>query len=199
VNQEGGQLTVADAQPFWTPVGTYLNTASYGLPPRQAHEALAAALEDWRGGRTSWEHWGVPSEEARASFARLVGVDAGTVAIGPNVSSMVGVIASTIPDGAHVLAPDVEFTSLLFPFLVHEHRGVRVRLVPAGELVGEIRPDTDVVAFSAVQMATGEVADLGGLAMAAAEHGVLTIVDATQAVGWLPIAASRFDVVVAHA
>ena len=27
------------------------------------HEALDAALADWRGGRTSWEHWGIPGEE----------------------------------------------------------------------------------------------------------------------------------------
>ena len=43
---------------------------------------------------------------------------------------------------------------MLFPFLVQEHRGVTTRLVPAAELAGEIGPDVDVVAFSAVQMAT---------------------------------------------
>ena len=57
----------------------------------------------------------------------------------------------------------------------------------------------DVVAFSAVQMATGEVADLDAIAAAAAEHGAMTVVDATQAVGWLPIDAGQFDVVAAHA
>ena len=193
------QLSVDDAQALWTPAGTYLNTASYGLPAKPAWDALQAALADWQGGRTSWEHWGVPGEDARASFARLVGVPVETVAIGPNVSTFVGHVAASIPDGAGVLAPDVEFTSLLFPFLVQEHRGVTVRLVPAADLVAEITPDIDVVALSAVQMASGEVADLDGVAAAAAEHGALTVVDATQAVGWLPFASTRFDVVVAHA
>ena len=192
-------LSVAEAQHLWVPAGTYLNTASYGLPPQPAWDELQAALGDWQGGRTSWEHWGVPGEHARASFARLVGVPAETVAIGPNVSTFVGLVAASIPDGSRVLAPDIEFTSLLFPFLVQERRGITVRLVPPGELVGEIGPDVDVVAFSAVQMATGEVADLDGIAIAAAEHGALTVVDATQAVGWLPLASTRFDVVVAHA
>lgn len=191
--------TISEAQALWEPAGAYLNTASYGLPPRSAYEALDAALADWRGGRTSWEHWGVPGEEARASFARLVGVPLETVAIGPNVSSMIGVVASAIPDGAHVLAPDVEFTSLLFPFLVQQQRGVTVTLVPPRELVGAIDRETDIVAFSAVQMATGEVADLDAIAAAAVEHEVVTVVDATQAVGWLPLDASRFDVVAAHA
>jgi len=183
---------------LWDPAGTYLNTASYGLPPRPAWDALQEALGDWRGGRTSWEHWGIPGEEARASFARLVGVPVETVAIGANVSSLIGLIAASVPDDTRVLAPDVEFTSLLFPFLVQEHRGVSVRLVPAAELAGEIGPDVDVVAFSAVQMATGEVADLDAIARAAEEHGVMTVIDATQAIGWLPLDASRFDVVAAH-
>ena len=74
-----------------------------------------------------------------------------------------------------------------------------VRLVPAPELAGEIDSDVDVVAFSAVQMATGEVADLESIAIAASEHDVMTVVDATQAVGWLPLDGSHFDVVVAHA
>ncbi len=192
-------MRVAEAQELWSPAATYLNTASYGLPPRQAWVALQSALEDWHGGRTSWEHWGIPGEEARASFARLVGVPVESIAIGPNVSTLVGLVAASIPGGSRVLAPDVEFTSELFPFLVQEHRGVTTRLVPAGELAGEIGPDVDVVAFSAVQMATGEVADLDAIAAAAAEHDVMTVVDATQAVGWLPLDASRFDVVAVHA
>ena len=191
-------LSIAEARGLWEPAGTYLNTASYGLPPRPAWHALQEALEDWRGGRTSWEHWGAPGEEARASFARMVGVPTETVAIGPNVSSMIGLVAASIPDGSRVVAPDVEFTSLLFPFLVQERRGVTVRLVPAPELVNEFGRDADLVAFSAVQMATGEVADLDAIAEAAAEHGVMTVVDATQAVGWLPLDATRFDVVAAH-
>jgi len=190
-----GEMLMPD---LWEPAGTYFNTASYGLPPRPAWDALQEALADWRGGRTSWEHWGVPGEEARASFARLVGVPAETVAIGSNVSSLIGLIAASVPHGTRVLAPDVEFTSLLFPFLVQERRGVSVRLVPAAELADEIGPDVDVVAFSAVQMATGEVADLDAIARAAEDHDVMTVIDATQAIGWLPLDASRFDIVAVH-
>jgi selenocysteine lyase/cysteine desulfurase len=192
-------MSIGGMPNLWEPAGTYLNTASYGLPPRTAWVALQEVLEDWRGGRTSWEHWGVPGEQARASFARIVGVPVETIALAANVSTLVGLAAASIPDGSRVLAPDVEFTSLLFPFLVQQHRGVSVRLVPAAEIAAEIGADVDVVAFSAVQMATGEVADLDTIAGRAAEHRVMTVVDATQAVGWLPLDASRFDVVVAHA
>ena len=192
-------MDLGEAQALWSPAGTYLNTASYGLPPQPAWEALQAALEDWQRGRTSWEHWGVPGELARSSFARLIGVPVETVAIAANVSTLLAMVAASVPDGSRVLAPDVEFTSVLFPFMAQAHRGVRVDLVPAAELAGAIGPDVDVVAFSAVQMASGEVADLDAIATAAAEHGTMTVVDATQAVGWLPLDATRFDVVAAHA
>lgn len=77
------------------------------------------------------------------------------------------------------------------------HRGITVRTVPTAELADAIDETTDVVAFSAVQMATGEVADLAAIETAARNHGALTLVDATQACGWLPLDAKRFDIVVA--
>ncbi len=40
---------------LWSPEGVYLNTASFGLPPRPAWDAMQAAQDDWRTGRTSWE------------------------------------------------------------------------------------------------------------------------------------------------
>ncbi len=188
-----------EARGLWEPAGTYLNTASYGLPPQPAWEALQAALEDWRGGRTSFEHWDDAVEGARRTFARLMSAKTDDVAVGATVSGLIGLVAASIPDGARVVAPDVEFMSLLFPFLVQERRGVSVRLVPAAEVAASIDSETDLVAVSAVQMATGEVADLDAIATAAAEHGALTVIDATQAAGWLPLDASRFDVVVAAA
>src|SRR3954467_4264434 len=193
------RVQIAEAARQWHPQGAWLNTARYGLPPDCAWEALQGALEDWRGGRTSWEHWGDFTEGARAAFGALVGVPAEAVATGATVSELVGLVAASIPDGARVLAPDIDFASVLFPFMVQERRGVEVRLVPPSELAEAVDAGTDVVAFSAVQMASGEVADLDAIADAAAAHGALTLVDATQACGWLPIDAARFDVVVCHA
>jgi len=194
-----GRVALAAARELWKPAGVYLNTASYGLPPRPGWDALQAALADWHAGRTSWEHWGESVDLARESWARLVEVDAARVAVGATVSGLVGLIAASLPDGTRVLAPDVEFTSLLFPFLVHEHRGIEVRTVAPKELAGAVDSSTDVVAFSAVQMSSGEVADSDAILAAAAEHGAMTICDATQACGWLPLDAGRFDVLVAAA
>jgi selenocysteine lyase/cysteine desulfurase len=189
--------TIEEARDQWSPAGVYLNTASYGLPPRDGFEAMQAALADWRGGRTSWEHWGEATEATRASFARMVGVPAARVAIGATVSGFVGLVAASIPDGARVIVPEEEFTSTLFPFLVQqERRRVTVATVPAARLAEAIDAGTDVVAFSAVQMSTGEVADLDAIVAAAGHHGARTVIDATQACGWMPIDGGRFGAVV---
>ncbi len=188
-----GRLGIEDAQELWTPAGPYLNTASYGLPPRPAFEALQNALADWRGGRTSWEHWGESTEGSRAAFARLVGVAVEEVAVSATVSELIGLAASSLPDGARVLAPEIEFTSMLFPFMVHAERGVEVATVPSDRLAEAIDARTTLVAFSAVQSATGEVADIDAIIAAARHHGALVALDATQACGWLPLDASRVD------
>jgi selenocysteine lyase/cysteine desulfurase len=192
-------VSIAEVQDLWTAEGTYLNTASYGLPPRPGWDALQAALADWQGGRTSWEAWGEATEGSRRAFARLVDVDPGLVAVGATVSGFVGLIAASLPDGTRVLAPEIEFTSNLFPYLAQAGRGITVRTVPAGELAREVDETVDVVAFSAVQMATGEVADFEAITAAARRQRAVTICDATQAVGWLPIRAGDFDFLVASA
>ena len=179
---------------LWDAEPGYLNTASYGLPPRSAWVALQTALADWRGGRTSWEDWAAAGERARHSFARLVAADPATVAVGSQVSSLVGLVAAALPDGSRVVVPDIEFASNLFPFMVHADRGVEVVTVPTGQLVDAIDERTTAVAYSAVQSATGEVTELARVSAAAKAYGALTIVDATQAVGWLPVHARHADV-----
>jgi selenocysteine lyase/cysteine desulfurase len=82
---------------------------------------------------------------------------------------------------------------------VHAGRGVEVSAVPLEALASSIDASTTVVAVSAVQSATGETADIEGLLAAAAEHDVLTVLDVTQSLGWLPCRAERFDAVVGAA
>jgi selenocysteine lyase/cysteine desulfurase len=174
-----------------------VNTASIGLPPRRALEALAGAVETWRTGRAEAAAYDGTVDQACRLFARLVGVTPDRVTIGNQVSTFTGLVAAALPDGARVLAAEEDFTSVLFPFLAHADRGVRVQTVPLDRLVATIGPGVDLVAVSAVQSADGRLlpGGLDRLATAAAEHGCLSYVDATQAVGWLPFSAEPFDFV----
>jgi selenocysteine lyase/cysteine desulfurase len=191
------EMLISEAQALWEPAGVYCNTASYGLPPRPAWDALQAALADWHGGRTSWEEWGETTERARALFARLAGAPLDRVAVGSTVSELVGSVVTALPGGARVVVPDIEFTSSLFPLLVQQR--LEVRTVPVSQLAEATAAGADAVVFSAVQMSTGEVADLDAILPAAEATGAVTVCDATQAIGWLPLQAGDFDVVVCSA
>ncbi|MEV4710976.1 aminotransferase class V-fold PLP-dependent enzyme [Micromonospora sp. NPDC049374] len=190
-------MELEQAQKLWQPQPGWLNTASYGLPPDPAWDALQDALAAWRVGRGAWEDWGTSTDRSRAAFAQLVAVPVADVAVGATVSQLLAPVAAALPAGARVLAPAVEFTSNLFPWLVQAERGVEVRTVPLDELAASIDADTDLVAFSLVQSADGTIAAYDEIVAAARAHGALVAVDATQACGWLPFDAARADVVVA--
>lgn len=187
-------MEIADASVLWEPEPGWLNTASYGLPPTPAYEAVLAAQRDWRTGHTSWEVWGEAGEVARGSFAALVGADVADITIGANVSSLLAPVAASLPPGTRVVVPDIEFTSNVFPWMVQEPRGIEVVTVPCDKLAGAVDERTDVVAYSLVQSADGSIADDDAVLAAARAAGALVVVDGTQAVGWMPVDATRYDV-----
>src|SRR5215210_1424809 len=104
---------LAAARRLFSPEGAYLNTATYGLPPRTAFDALAAAADEWRHGRTGFDGWDRSVGAARARFARLAGVADDDVAIGSAASMFAGLVAAALPRGARVLAVEGDFTSVL--------------------------------------------------------------------------------------
>lgn len=172
----------------------YLAACTAGLPTLGTRVAVAADL----AGRPNVLEYCRAVEATRAHFATLVGVATDRVAIGSQTSVQVSVLAAALPDGAEVLVPEDEFSSLVLPF-IHAGRGIRVRTAPVRTLASAITANTALVAFSLVQSASGEVADLDAICAAASASGARTLCDATQAVGWLPVDASRVDALVCHA
>ncbi len=175
----------------------YLNTASMGLPPSSAADELRIAIDAWQSGTATAPGYDQCTNEARALFAELVNVTPGQVAVGSQVSALVGMVAAGLPPHSQVLCPEGEFTSVIFPFLARDD--LNVRLVPLEGLETSIQPDTDLVAFSLVQSADGRVIDGKAIASAARDSGAMTMVDATQATGWLPFDAGDYDVTVTGA
>ena len=182
----------------WRATGTYLDTAAIGLPPIETRTAVLEAIEQWTTGTCSWEAWTEVTNVARTEVAKLLGVAHECIAVGNNVSSLVGLIASSLPPHSSVLIPDRDFPSLSYPFLVQSSRGIAVRTAPLQDLASYIQDDTTLVAASSVQSYDGSMAPLVALREAAKAHGSKILLDVTQSCGWLPLDASQYDFVVCH-
>jgi selenocysteine lyase/cysteine desulfurase len=186
-------VRVAFGQEFDVPDG-YLNTASIGIPFGGIVDAVDQAVAAWRTGRAQPADHDPAVETARAAFASLAGVPLDRVAVGASVSPLVGLVAAAVPDNARVLVAAGEFTSTTWPFAAHAHRGVTVAECELATL-GERAADFDVVAVSVVQSADGRMVDLDALREARAS-GTRVVLDATQALGWLPLRLDWADAVV---
>ncbi len=173
----------------------YLNTASIGVPPRAAVEAVEAAVRAWTTGAAQPADFDASVHAARAAYGRLVGFEVADIALGGSTSALVALVAASVPDGTRVVVARDEFTSVSFPFAVHAHRGVTVTEVPLNELP-ERAAEADLVAVSVVQSADGSMVDLETLRVVTADTGTRIVLDATQALGWLPLDLGWADAVV---
>ncbi|MET9800033.1 aminotransferase class V-fold PLP-dependent enzyme [Streptomyces sp. NPDC006368] len=179
----------------FAPAQTYLNTSTCGLLPRRTVDAITALAEQNAAGRPDGAGDFEVVDAVRERFARLVGVRPDRVALGGAVTVHVALIAGSLAPGAEVLFAEGDFSSVITPFTV---RGdLKTRFVPLEELADAVRPQTALVAFSAVQSADGRVADLPAVREAAAAHGARTLLDVSQSAGWLPLDASAWDYTVA--
>jgi len=161
----------------------FLNTPTYGLPPRFVLDALQDCIGQWQAGTMDVPMFDEYVAAGRAGYAALTGVPVDSVAMGGTVSAVLGLVAAAIPDGSRVATLAGEFTSTTFPFAAQAGRGVTVTEIAADELVSAAS-DFDVVTASLVQSANGAVFDVDALRETVAGTDTLTVIDVTQALGW---------------
>jgi len=176
----------------------YFNTAAVGLASRDLIAAYHAQADDWAGAALDYARGEAAAERARATVARLIGADPADVALIASVSAAAGLVASQFgpaAPGQNVVIGEREYSSNHFPWLQLEHKGYDVRRVPFRN--GGVEPEdvaqgvdggTAVVAFSAVQTATGFRADIAAISTLARDVGAIVFVDGCQLVGALPVA-----------
>jgi selenocysteine lyase/cysteine desulfurase len=184
-------LVASDVRSLFQPAPgiAYLDAATYGLPPTPSVTALTHALRRWQTGEADWiAEWDRKGEACRSHFATLIGGTTDEVALIPTASVGVGLVAAALPEGIEVVVPDDEFTSVLFPLLVaEEHRRIRLRRVPFGDLAAAIGPETALTAFSLTRSQDGETAALNDIVAAAGHYGTHLLVDATHAIPFISI------------
>jgi selenocysteine lyase/cysteine desulfurase len=180
-----------DVRALFSPApGTiYLDTATYGLPPRPTVEALHRAVDGWQSATANWvTDWDQRGEACRAAYASLTEADVRNVALIPSASVGVGLVAAALTDRDEVVIPDDEFTSVLFPVLVAaQARGTRIKAVPLDSLAEHVGPSTTLVAFSLIQSQAGRAAPQAEAIEAAQRVGARTLVDATHATPFVAV------------
>jgi selenocysteine lyase/cysteine desulfurase len=174
----------------------FLNSPTYGLPPRFLADALDSCLRQWQTGTIEPVTFDEPVTAGRAAYAALAGVPVESVALAGSASAALGLVAAAIPDGAAVATLAGEFTSTTFPFAAQAGRGVTVTELSQSDLLARAA-EFDVVTVSLVQSADGAVLDADALRSSVAGAATLTVVDVTQAVGWKRLDLGWADVTVA--
>lgn len=177
--------------------GVYLNHAASSPLPQRASEALRAYAADrerlFHLYQTGTQDYALPVLQQKVG--RLLNAPAELVAFVPTTTEAIGSALNSIDwrPGDNVVVPANEFPGVLYPCLHLARRGVTVRQVPVekhadvARVLAAIDARTRAVAISWVHWLTGHRIDVAALGAACRARNVLSIVDAIQGVGALPV------------
>lgn len=185
---------------------TYLNSCSLGALSRRSRERVNEYLDLWetRGASAWYDVWWGALAELRARYAAIVGAEDGEIALHPNVSSALSVVASALDYSARrkVVVTSLDFPTVPYQWYVKRHEGIEVEVIesPDGltvplELFERAVDDrTAVVATGHVFYNSGAVQDIGAIAEIAHRKGALCLVDGYHGVGQIPTDVKAADV-----
>jgi selenocysteine lyase/cysteine desulfurase len=186
------------------PARAYLDYAGLGLVRPRARAAMHAAVEEVLSqGSPGYRRFFDAREQARSACARLLDCDPAEIALVPNTSTGLALVAAGLrwQRGDEVIVFDRDFPASVQPWRQLASAGVVLRFVPMREggydladVAARIGPATRLIAVSQVHFGTGFRIDLDRLAAMARQAGVLVCVDAIQALGVLPLSVARTPV-----
>lgn len=194
------EIDVCDSLRKWMPVSerfAYFDHAAVGPISLPAAEAMRKWVDQsLLQGDVCWPEWSAAASELRSSAARLISCKPLEIALIPNTTFGINVVAhgyrwGTSSRRESVVVLENEFSSNLLPWLALEKRGVEVRRVPVGESgavsldnIGKaIDSTTRIVAVSWVGYYSGFRMDLARLCELVHQAGAQLFVDAIQGLG----------------
>jgi kynureninase len=206
--------TETDGLLCWRPEFPTLETKlhfishSLGAMPRGAEEALAGYVEAWKTESIrAWEkRWMSLPVDLGNVIGRVIGAEPDTLSMHENVTTAQAIALSAVdfaPPRNRVVCTEQDFPSVLYLYEGLARRGAEVTRVRSRErlrireedVVAAIDERTAVVAISSVLFRSAQVLDLEPIVARAHDVGALTLIDAYQAVGAVPVdvQSSRID------
>jgi kynureninase len=203
---EGAAVAKADRLLDWRPefptVESTLHFISHslGAMPRGVDEALRRYAQAWKTrGIRAWEDgwFGLPTEIGNV-VGGILNAEPGTVSMHENVTMAEAVALSAVdftPPRSRLVCIEEDFPSLLYLYEGLRRRGAEIVRVPARagrrieetDVVAAIDERTAVVAISHVLFRSSWVVDLAPIVGRAREAGAITLIDAYQAIGTVPV------------
>jgi len=185
---------------------SWLYTGAEGPPLISQEEAL---LDYWRNralGPEGRSQHAQREQLLRERLAVLMGLESADVALMGNASEALNSVARSLDlqPGDNVVLNDLEYPSVVQPWLNMQRLGVEVRVahhqdwtVSTETLANLVDARTRVIAVSHVSYLSGWRHDLRAIADVAASVGAFVLVDATQSLGVVPVLGREVDAVVA--
>ncbi len=200
----GGSATIEDQRHlFDIPEGVaFLNCASRS-PLLRASTAAGEAGVKRKVHPWDADPFAAPSEaeELRALFAGLIGAQTGDIAIVPAASYGMMTAAINLPlgPGQTILVPEEPFPSHFYAWRERARdTGARIETVPepvdgdwTAAVLERIGPNTAVAALPACRWSNGAALDAEAIGRRCRETGTALVLDATQAVGAMPLDVGR--------
>lgn len=191
----------------------YLNSCSLGALSRRSRAKVNECLDLWetRGAAAWYDVWWAALAELRMRYARLIGGDAGEIALHPNISSALTVVAESLDYGSRprVIVTSLDFPTLAYQWLAKVGRsgsgaaGQEVEVVivesqdgisvPLEAIDRAVDGRTALVATSHVFFTSGAIQDIKAVAEIAHARGALLLVDGYQAAGQIPVDVRDLD------
>jgi len=148
-----------------------------------------------------WERWVDEVEAARSSFARLIGADAGEIAVFSSVSHATSAVASALTfDGSRrkIVVSDAEFPGVGQVWMAQQACGAEIVRAPLGSdpvasLARVVDARTLLVSAAHGDYQTGARLPLAEVSACVRSAGALLFVDAYQTLGTQPIDVKELD------
>ncbi len=177
----------------------YLNTCSLGALGERTRRRSAEFFDLWqtRGASAWYDVWWDALAELRTRYARVVGASPAEIALAPSVSVALSAVGEAIDYRRRpkVVVTALDFPTVAYQWLAKRPRGVELVVVespdgisvPPEAIAAAVDDRTALVATSHVYFTSGAIQDIKSVAEVARRCGALTLVDAYQSVGQVPV------------
>ena len=168
-------------------------------------DALSRFATDKGGGMAGRDRMFEVYRQTKVSLSSLVNRPESDIALLGSASEGVNVVAQSIDwrPGDNVVVADVEYPSMIYPWTRAAGRDAEIRVVPTrdwlldlDDLRATVDARTRIVSVSQVSYLTGQRLNMPAVADIAWRVGARLIVDATHALGVVPVDANLCDFLV---